>query len=1339
MEAPHKGLQFSLGIYIALVDTSFHAAHLNPLLLNRVLLWLVSTNRTSIMLFNLMPSDGVQRESTATHSSPSVSRSSPAPSDGHPLTGEFTFALDRRSPSAQAPPGDILFRGSSSGCVRLRESSQQEGGPSNTFGVGSSGSGISPLFSQLPSQDNSSSNIFGVNSSSTPDAPSFDLPFSNPFTQSFSQSFSPVHPPVERNALFGATSASGHQSRGSRPQSRETSNIFGIAIFNNGGAALFGQSSSRAENRFFPKDLSPGVQFPDNKAFGEVSRNTNTSQGITPENNGSPSIFSQLSQQSSTSRAVSPQSSSAANTPSTHTSGALLFRPGSASRDLSFHSSPSNIFGPQSRTSSPIPSPSWPVSSSTISNRGRVLTPRSDSRSLFSPSATNLNRNASPSPARRSPGVDQPRVLQSVEQQDDAPGTPVVYPSRRGTTSSSASHTMSAHNWIPSVSLSPPDQDQGDRLKDVDSMDRKLAQIRLVTPRRSGSRTSMETERNMGNNARLTPGPGLRRRRSSSVVAEPYNIRDEAPTKDPFNAAPFQSALRDAKMLMGELADVLGSEKSHHEPGPKISRFYTKAQELNGSEFPPKRMVGFVGDSGTGKSSLVNSLLDCRSLARTNSEAACTCVATEYHYRRGDKCDIEVERYSRDEIRKQVKDLLLSYRRFHRRGNDPNNRVVEDLSDEENVGPREKRARLAIDTFKAIFRRRMGDDAFLVADSEEEVLGTMYRWLDEDEFRPVEENITATLGECAGVLSRLTSEEPSADGPAVWPFIKKVKVFVDAHILSKGLILVDLPGFHDVNYARQNIAERYILQCDEIVVVCNTVRAATNLSVERFFDLAQQTNKSNIGIICTRSDDFQHKEERDYYSDVQTATIQDEIDEDRETIRQIEEELNWIDSPDVEGITAEQKDAERSLLLREKWDVEKRLEQHEFDIQKYLMEIRARRIGGQLRAKYGDSTPSHNLHVFFVSNTMYWKNRQESRDRAILRLELSGIPAVRRHFMGMVSESQFAEASTFLRDRVGKLLGDIELWVHSGAESTAAERRTLGLVERQMRSRPSELNTIFRGFEKEFKNNLDLPGRKRVDAWVAAAARECWKWDGLPPASYTACCTRFGQHHQTDRIGAYCWNENIMKAMNATMEPLWSALPRSSETCMKSITSIVSQSIHSAVMLLAELHDPSNSLEDPIEALTSREHLLVAAIENAWDDFDNKLRLLQIAATKYTRESFLGQGMEAAYQAANHEYGRGSHDRRKSHITNAATSPQLFIDILKNSLTEFKALTSILESQVREIVEGHTAIILTTLDNGRGDGAAREADRDPAFKARVEAEVTRVNAAMRGLMTAAGI
>lgn len=25
--------------------------------------------------------------------------------------------------------------------------------------------------------------------------------------------------------------------------------------------------------------------------------------------------------------------------------------------------------------------------------------------------------------------------------------------------------------------------------------------------------------------------------------------------------------------------------------------------------------------------------------------------------------------------------------------------------------------------------------------------------------------------------------------------------------------------------------------------------------------------------------------------------------------------------------------------------------------------------------------------------------------------------------------------------------------------------------------RPSELNTIFRGFEKEFKNNLDLPGR----------------------------------------------------------------------------------------------------------------------------------------------------------------------------------------------------------------------------------------------------------------------
>jgi hypothetical protein len=96
-------------------------------------------------------------------------------------------------------------------------------------------------------------------------------------------------------------------------------------------------------------------------------------------------------------------------------------------------------------------------------------------------------------------------------------------------------------------------------------------------------------------------------------------------------------------------------------------------------------------------------------------------------------------------------------------------------------------------------------------------------------------------------------------------------VYSNAHILSKGLILVDLPGrpiipveasrvklttvgLRDINSARRGITERYILNCDEIFAVCNIIRAITDEGVMAVIDLANKASLSNVGIICTRSD-----------------------------------------------------------------------------------------------------------------------------------------------------------------------------------------------------------------------------------------------------------------------------------------------------------------------------------------------------------------------------------------------------------------------------------------------------------------------------------------------------
>ena len=101
------------------------------------------------------------------------------------------------------------------------------------------------------------------------------------------------------------------------------------------------------------------------------------------------------------------------------------------------------------------------------------------------------------------------------------------------------------------------------------------------------------------------------------------------------------------------------------------------------------------------------------------------------------------------------------------------------------------------------------------------------------------------------------------------------RIYLKAHILSKGLILVDLPGewntsyivslwfqiillmipgLRDLNTARLKITERYVLNCDEIFAVCYIGRATTDAGVKGVFKLAKRAELPNIGIICTKSD-----------------------------------------------------------------------------------------------------------------------------------------------------------------------------------------------------------------------------------------------------------------------------------------------------------------------------------------------------------------------------------------------------------------------------------------------------------------------------------------------------
>lgn len=112
--------------------------------------------------------------------------------------------------------------------------------------------------------------------------------------------------------------------------------------------------------------------------------------------------------------------------------------------------------------------------------------------------------------------------------------------------------------------------------------------------------------------------------------------------------------------------------------------------------------------------------------------------------------------------------MLETYRHFHLHGDE-----MEDAERRDT----EASANVARDTFRAMFRGRLNDESFLIDQTEGHVLDTLTQWA--ADARP-SDNITRQSGlslqACSAALMELSSEPPSRNQPATWPYIKSTKL-----------------------------------------------------------------------------------------------------------------------------------------------------------------------------------------------------------------------------------------------------------------------------------------------------------------------------------------------------------------------------------------------------------------------------------------------------------------------------------------------------------------------------------------------------------------------------------
>ncbi|KAK4119755.1 P-loop containing nucleoside triphosphate hydrolase protein, partial [Parathielavia appendiculata] len=838
---------------------------------------------------------------------------------------------------------------------------------------------------------------------------------------------------------------------------------------------------------------------------------------------------------------------------------------------------------------------------------------------------------------------------------------------------------------------------------------------------------------------RLSPGTfsaasqGSRRRRSSSMHQRRYNVRDEAPPQDRFHEPAFQQGFVEAQSLMGRLARVLGSSALHLNPDSTMKALRDKADELAKFRCPQSRIVGLVGDSGVGKSSLLNSLLDSHNLARTsNGGAACTCVVTEYYYHNRADFVIDVVWFTHEELQQQLRDLVHAYRRNHFH--------AQEMESEDERRDWAKRAQLAEDTFRAMFTDRFTTAVLRSDDSDDNIVEAYLNWAMDlrhiyDVYR---HTVTNLEKECSSLLMRLTSDRDGAEGPGVWPYIKKIRVGLDAHILSTGLVLVDLPGLRDLNKARQNITERYIRECNEIFVVCPIGRATTDGGVQYLFWLARQARLSNVGIICTKADDIRADEAQRDWGGARATEIQRlrgsvaEAEQHLAALIERLDDLEYLEDPTVEeqlqqADLSRQRERTRHVLI----------ENRRFELRRYLITTRNNTVATQLLAHYRDMIPGGNLHVFCASNTLYWDNRELRPPQvATTFLELSGIVTIRRYCMNLVSESQLRIATRYLRDDIPNLLSKVELWVRTGAGTADAEkkrviREALDQFEDQLRSKfvgaASPLNQLAHELTDAFSEVVYQ--RRQIHQWTEGAIQAGKVWAGWPHQTYAAFCRHYGAHITKFTAIYRCWNEEAMRSMNDDLAEPWSHLKEEVQRRLEAARVFDLETLEGAVAR----HFEGNALGAVPEtvaplrtALQSSNRLHVRAIEDLSAKFEANLSKLRTDALSGLRTSYFGQSMESTYWSAICQSGSGSWGRKKDIINGTLRNEAHFKNLMQKLKREFEDLASRFEDDVRSAVEEHLGVTKGTLDMVRSEHVTLESERDPEFRARVAEELGHV-------------
>ncbi|OBT38703.1 hypothetical protein VE00_10646 [Pseudogymnoascus sp. WSF 3629] len=681
----------------------------------------------------------------------------------------------------------------------------------------------------------------------------------------------------------------------------------------------------------------------------------------------------------------------------------------------------------------------------------------------------------------------------------------------------------------------------------------------------------------------------------------------------------IENAVSSGRTISETLADELRHGDFANDEENNLRPILTLAEELRNYQSPVEFTIGVVGDSGVGKSSLINSLLNVQRLAKAVADGtACTSAATEYRKKRTsdpDVYNVEIECMNDGEIDGLLRQCVVDYRQYHLR--DLDHPLAN--SEEEVL---QKKAKVAWDTLMAAFGNTPGCTEVRFQDQAISI-GYIHR-----EVRAWKDSIQWPVGfNAPGVLIHSAVPEDCVSGidaflsGRIWPFVKVVRIYLDAEVLNSGLVLVDLPG---------NIAETRLYQCDNIFVVTDIGRASANQGVNQLVrQLGSKFNSlrrsQGIAIVCTKSE----------VSRTQETEILRDVPNTAEFNTQITDRL-WND-------IADERDDNRPTV---------HLEARRTNLFIFARNQHVRRL---LRTTYETGTQTRRIEIFCVSNNLYGEAQAEGRElearirrpgrrttnateqnQAIqAKLDGSGIDRLRDFCQDIPSRSQIAETRHFLNTRVLDLLQKVELWCNA---RDASEDRRQAPVE-LLRTLQAKLKNDFdaslaisddelygakvemlrRPFSRGVNNRIweqkALLFTETLSGWSVPTLDAFWRQDGA---------------YQTPASRGYVdWNAKFIQAMVERFEPIEASFQSRSNEIFEELEILVGGNLSELEVGLRGLE----GVEFFMQTFRRRRRNLAYEIDQVTTVFCSQLQLVFHDLLKTHGTSYVRRHMLPMYQS----------------------------------------------------------------------------------------------------------